>query len=386
MMARQDMAPHGHLSVTAWARGQVRGQGRGTPIILWKEFSKRILLWTIGGTLFLSMLLSLVELFSILWKFLARDASLSHILQWIGLGTPKHLVDSLPVAFLFAIVITLSNWHATNELEAVFSAGISLQRFLLPLFVFALAFCAAEFYITDAISIPFLRIRNTLQSEILKESDSRATVPGFIAEGGRFVYTYRYFDEKHLRLYDIVIVERDRAGNVLRKLSAPNARWEGGRWMFPTATIYEESNGAWRYARIAEFSDPAFAEPPSGFSRPTTDVRLLSTKGLQEQIHFLKAAGLPWVDAAVEKERRLSFSLTPLIVIGLAGVFAGRFRKSIFLLSMLFSLASATLYYVAQMIASLAAKAGVLSPVLSMWGVVLGFSVVSIVAYLRART
>lgn len=378
MMASQKMAPPGRLHAQSWSHD--------APLILWKTFSLKIVLWTMGGTLFLSMLSSLVELFSMLWKFLARDVPLWDILQWIGLGAPQYIVDSLPVAFLFAIVFTLSNWHANNELEAVFSAGISLQRFLLPLFVLALVFCAAEFYITDVVSIPFLRMRNTLQSEILKESDSRATAPGFIAEGGRFVYTYRYFDERQLRLYDIVIIEKDREGNLLRKLSAPNARWEGGRWVFAHATIYEKIDGSWRYARMDEFSDPTLAEPPSGFSRPTMAVHLLSTKELQEQIDFLKAAGLPWVDAAVEKERRVSFSLTPLIVIGLAAMFAGRFNKSIFLLSMLFSLASATLYYVAQMIASLAAEAGMVSPVLAMWSVIIGFSLVSIVAYLNART
>jgi lipopolysaccharide export system permease protein len=374
MVAEQGMAPRRLPRV------------RGAPLILWRTFSQRILLWTAGGTLFLTLVISLAELFSLLWKFLARDAPLLDILQWIGLGTPKHIVESLPVAFLFAIVFTLSNWHANNELEAVFSAGISLQRFLLPLFVLSMVFCAAEFYITDAISIPFLRSRNTLQSEILKESDSRYTVPGFIADGGRLVYTYRYFDEKRLRLNDISIVERGPAGNLVRKVSAPNARWKDGTWHFANATIYEEKDGSWSYSRVAEFSDPVFSEPPSGFSRPTMDVRLLSTKGLQDQISFLKAAGLPSVEADVEKQRRISFSLTPLIVIGLAGVFAGRFRKSIFLLSMLFSLSSATLYYVAQMIAALAAKAGMVSPVLSIWGVMLGFALVSVAAYLSART
>lgn len=358
----------------------------GAPVILWKTFSKRILLWTAGGTLFLSLVISLAELFSLLWKFLARNASFLDILQWIGLGAPKHIVEALPVAFLFAIVFTLSNWHANNELEAVFSVGVSLQRFLLPLFALALVFCAAEFYIMDAISIPFLRIRNTLQSEILKESDSRYTVPGFIADKGRLVYTYRYFDEKRLRLYDISIIERDPQGHLVKKVSAQNASWEDGTWQFYNASVYQEKDGAWKYSRVAKLSDPAFAEPPAGFSRPTMDVRLLTTKELEDQIGFLKAAGLPSADADVEKQRRVSFSLTPLIVIGLAGVFAGRFKKSIFLLSMLFSLSSATLYYVAQMIASLAAKAGMASPILSIWSVVLGFALVSIASYLSART
>jgi len=99
-----------------------------------------------GGTLFLSMLSSLVELFSMLWKFLARDVPLWDILQWIGLGAPQYIVDSLPVAFLFAIVFTLSNWHANNELEAVFSAGISLQRFLLPFCAGSGFFCCRVLY------------------------------------------------------------------------------------------------------------------------------------------------------------------------------------------------------------------------------------------------
>ncbi|MEN6492085.1 MAG: LptF/LptG family permease [Rectinema sp.] len=366
--------PHGQRNV------------QGAPVLLWKTLSKNILLWTAGGTLFLSLVISLVELFSLLWKFLVRNASFGDILQWIGLGAPKHIAESLPVAFLFAIVFTLSNWHANNELEAVFSAGISLQRFLLPLFALSIVFCFAEFYLTDAVSIPFLRIRNTLQSEILKESDSRYTVPGLIVDKGRQVYTYRYFDEKNLRLYDVSIVERDPNGNLIRKVSAQHARWEDGTWYFVNATVYQKKGGSWEFSKIAKFADPAFKEPPSGFSRPTMDVRLLNTRELQAQVSFLKASGLPSIDADVEKQRRLSFSLTPLIVIGLAGVFAGRFKKSIFLLSMLFSLSSATLYYVAQMIASLAAKAGMVSPAFSIWSVMVGFAIVSVASYLRAKT
>jgi lipopolysaccharide export system permease protein len=359
---------------------------QGAPVILWKTLLAKILLWTAGGTLFLSLVISLAELFSLLWKFLARNASFWDILRWIGLGAPNHLVEALPVAFLFAIVFMLSNWHANSELEAVFSAGISLQRFLLPLFVLSIVFCAFEFYLTDAVSIPFLRIRNTLQSEILKESDSRYMVPGLIVDKGRQVYTYRYFDEKSSRLYDVSIVERDAKGNLTRKVSAQNASWKDGVWQFVNAVIYQEKDGSWDFLRIAKFTDPAFREPPSGFSRPSMDVRLLSIKELKAQISFLKASGLPSVGADVEKQRRISFSLTPLIVIGLAGVFVGRFKKSIFLLSMLFSLSSATLYYVAQMIASLAAKAGMVSAAFSIWSVVLVFAVVSLVAYLSART
>ncbi|MEN6600602.1 MAG: LptF/LptG family permease [Rectinema sp.] len=114
--------------------------------------------------------------------------------------------------------------------------------------------------------------------------------------------------------------------------------------------------------------------------------RLLSMKELNKHIEFLKTSGLPIVDAEVEKQKRLSFSLTPLIVVGLAAAFSGRFKKSVFLLSLLFSLCSATLYYVAQMIASVSAKSGLVSPTISIWAVIIVFSAISAISYLSART
>jgi len=45
---------------------------RFLPIILWRALLGKVFIWTIGGTLFLSLVISLVELFSLLWKFLAQ--------------------------------------------------------------------------------------------------------------------------------------------------------------------------------------------------------------------------------------------------------------------------------------------------------------------------
>jgi len=361
-------------------------QGPRKPFLLWKELASKVLLWTAGGTLFLSLVISLAELFSMLWKFLARNASFIDILKWIGFGIPKHVVDAAPVAFLFAIVFILSEWHANNELEAVFSAGISLQRFVLPLLLVSVLLCAAEYYITDQIAIPFLRERSTLQSGILRESDSRYAVPALMADKGKKVYTYRYYDEKKGRIYDISVIERDDSGAILRKISAKYASFESGLWVFSEAIIYKKSRDIWEFAEAPGFSDPAFDEPPTSFMRPTMDVRFMNNAELNGHIAFLKSAGLPAEDAEVEQQRRISFAFTPLVVVGLAAAFAGRFRKSIFLLSLLSSLSSATLYYVAQMLASLAAKARMSSSGLAIWSVMLLFAAVSAVSYFKART
>jgi len=359
---------------------------RFLPIILWRALLERVFIWTIGGTLFLSLVISLVELFSLLWKFLAQNALFWDIIFWISLGITDHIVDALPVAFLFAIVFVLSDWHANHELEAVFSAGLSLQRLLIPILSISILFCAVEFYLTDFASIPFSRSRNDLQSRILKESAGKQTVPGLIVDSGKQVYTYRYFDEKNLRLYDVSVIERDAYGNLTRKISAESAKWEQGTWVFANSIIYSRQDNDWTFSEFEEYSEPVINEPPSSFTRPSMNPRFLTMRELNNHIEFLKASGLPVVDAEVEKQKRLSFSLTPLIVVGLAAAFSGRFKKSVFLLSLLLSLCSATLYYVAQMIASVSARSGLISPRISMWAVIIVFGALSTISYLSART
>lgn len=356
------------------------------PSILWGSLLKKVTLWTAGGTLFLSLIISLAELFSMLWRFLANDAPLLGILAWVGLGAPKHIVESLPVAFLFATVFILSDWHANRELEAVFSAGVSIQRLLLPLVALSVLLCVFEFEINERVSIPALRARASLQASALKESDSGNAIPGLIVEKGKYVYTFRYFDKKNLRLYDVSVIERNAERDLVRRVSAQSARWDEGEWRWTGATIYSKEGELWHLSEIADYTDPNLSEPPASFERPSEDVRMLSTGELTSQLKFLRSSGLPTAAADVERQRRYSFSLTPLIVIGLAGAFVGRFKKSIFLLSMLFSLSSATLYYVAQMLASLAAQSGMLSPGAAIWSVMCCFALFSLVSYLSART
>ncbi|MEJ5184314.1 MAG: hypothetical protein WHT81_04250, partial [Rectinemataceae bacterium] len=61
-------------------------------------------------------------------------------------------------------------------------------------------------------------------------------------------------------------------------------------------------------------------------------------------------------------------------------------RRSTFLISLVLSLVTATMYYVGQMLASLAARALLIDPSLALWSVMILFSVVSLLAFAKAKT
>jgi len=137
---------------------------------------------------------------------------------------------------------------------------------------------------------------------------------------------------------------------------------------------------------MKDFSRPELNEDPGSFGIIREKPGLMKTGELATSIRALEKSGLPSAEARTELQKRFSFLLTPLIVCGLSVSFAGLFRKNSLLMSLLFSLATATVYYVAQMLGALSAKTGWLSPALGVWSVSIVFLVVSVIGFLKART
>ncbi|MCX7775221.1 MAG: LptF/LptG family permease [Spirochaetaceae bacterium] len=358
----------------------------GFPLILWNSLWRQVGRWTAGSTIFLALILSLAELFSVLWKFLARNANILEIAAWVIYGMPGNIINVLPVGFLFALSFTLAEWHANHELAAVFSAGLSLQRFLAPVVLLALILCGTEFLVQDVAAIPLGRARNELRNRLLQETGSATVPPALMLRAGRLVYSYSFFDEKRQRLLNPVVVERDAEGKIIRRISAQEARHEEGIWIFLQGDIYTSTGQGWQWEPFDRWSDPLMNEPPSSFTKPTQDARQMRMGELRSFMDFLRQTGIPVVEAQVEYHRRFSFLLTPLVVVGLAAAFAGRYRRSTFLISLVLSLVTATMYYVGQMLASLAARALLIDPSLALWSVMILFSVVSLLAFAKAKT
>ncbi|MEJ5185024.1 MAG: LptF/LptG family permease, partial [Rectinemataceae bacterium] len=152
--------------------------------------------------------------------------------------------------------------------------------------------------------------------------------PALMLRAGRLVYSYSFFDEKRQRLLNPVVVERDAEGKIIRRISAQEARHEEGIWIFLQGDIYTSTGQGWQWEPFDRWSDPLMNEPPSSFTKPTQDARQMRMGELRSFMDFLRQTGIPVVEAQVEYHRRFSFLLTPLVVVGLAAAFAGRYRRS----------------------------------------------------------
>ncbi|HWP68807.1 MAG TPA: LptF/LptG family permease, partial [Rectinemataceae bacterium] len=359
------------------------------PVLLRRLLMKQILLRFAGAELFLVGIMMIADLFSSMWRFLAMEAPLGSILLWVLAGFPAHLTEVLPIAYLFGITLTLAEMHTDGELLVVFGSGISVQSLSLPVVVFSLLMAGTMFIANDFVTIPSSVKRDKLYGTMTGQKGQGGQVSdiAILAKGGRFVYRVGSYDPLTKRIMNVDIVERDDSGEPESRVIAPRAEWSVDRWKFIEARIFSrKGNGEWTEAPAKNYSRADIDENPDSFGIIKEKPVLMKTGELGTYIRFLGSSGLPSAEAKVEYNKRFSFLFTPIIVCGLSVAVAGWFRKNSLLMSLLFSLGTATVYYVAQMLGSLSAKTGWVQPALAVWGVTAAFLLISFVGYFRART
>lgn len=360
----------------------------GNPRILRRYILGLFMPVFLGALAFFILLVELIDLFGTLWRYLSLEVPALSILKVLGLYLPTCLTYALPVALLFATAYTLGSLYARNELIAVFSSGLRLGSFVLPLIVVGLGLSVFSFFFSDGVVLESYRQKTELSRRLLGQNVTRSNADvAVISLDGRMVYKCAYYDDAGKSLTSLDIVERGGDGKPLAITQADSARWDGDGWVLTRVRRFVRTgSGDWAETSYGSYRDPSFTEPPSTFRNQNLDVREMSVAGLAGQVSFLKRAGLPYEGALAERHKRFSFSFTPLIVVLLSAAFGGRFRKNVLLMSLLSSLLLATAYYIFQMVTMLLARTGVILPALGAWSPLAVFSILSLWLFRRART
>lgn len=359
----------------------------------------RLLLRTFAPVFFIALLffvliIQLVDLFSNLVRFLNNGVG------WLDIGLvqllylPKSVSFALPIAVLFAASFALGSMHSNNELISVFSAGISLIRFVLPLLVLGLLLSVGWYFFQERVVIDTYHRKNELSQQLLSvnRSPSQSDVTVF-SRGENTVYSADYYNSDTQTLSGLIVVQVNREGEFIRRINAERATWTEGRWVLHSVELFErgengdESEGneltLTRHERLPR--DDLTTEP-STFRRSSREIDELTRAEALRRIENLRAAGLPHRQELTNYHSRFSFALTPFVVSLLSTAIGGRFKKNILLMSLLISLALSVLYYVTGMVTELLAVNGTLQPAVGAWSSTVFFLMVGCTLLAYART
>ena len=179
---------------------------------MFKKLDKLIIKAFIGpfvATFFITLLVLVMQFFWLyIDDFVGKGLGVNVVLEFIWYQSATLVPLALPLAVLLSSIMTFGNLGESYELVAIKAAGISLLRFMQPLFLVTVVICGIAFLFSNNI----MPVANLKSRTML--SDIYYAKPAFNIKEGTFYSATSDFaikigkKEKDSILHDVIIYER----------------------------------------------------------------------------------------------------------------------------------------------------------------------------------
>ena len=166
--------------------------------------------------------------------------------RYISLRAPEIASQFIPFAALLSIVLTLSQLNLRSEITVMRSAGLSVNRVLLPIGLMCGAVALAHFIFQELVVVPGSQKlayweANDFAPDLAPDDGSRTNV--LLAFGGEFIRAGVAAREGGLvRLSDVTINRLDDKGLLVAKTEAERAEYNRGAWTLVGARTFDSAS------------------------------------------------------------------------------------------------------------------------------------------------
>lgn len=179
-----------------------------------KKLDKLIIKSFIGPFIITFFIAFFVLMMQSLWKYIddlvGKGLDFATVSQFIWYASASLLILAMPIAILISSIMTFGNLGESFELVAIKSSGISLLRFMRPLFWVCLCLCGITFLFANYV-IPYANLKFiTLYSDIyvkkpafdLKEGVFFTHIPNYAIKVGKK-------DPDGKTIYNVIVYEQN---------------------------------------------------------------------------------------------------------------------------------------------------------------------------------
>ena len=154
---------------------------------MFRLLDRYLLRETIGplslGLLVFTFLALLQKLFQFAELIIERDVEVRVVLQLLAYTLPQMIVLTIPMAFLFAILLAIGRMAADSELVAMRASGISLFSVYRPILLMSLLLAAVTTYLMTVTLPAGNKATSELQLAILKRNVNQQVKPRVFYDG-----------------------------------------------------------------------------------------------------------------------------------------------------------------------------------------------------------
>ncbi len=146
---------------------------------------REVLVPTGLGFVTYTFLLLMRGIFGLMEEIFVRGVSLKDALQLLSATVPHVVVLTIPMSYLFGVLIAMGRLNSDSEVTALQAAGVSLRRVLRPIVLFSLLLAGVNGYLTMDVmpaanrELSELRARLFSSTNVLARVEPRVFYEGF---------------------------------------------------------------------------------------------------------------------------------------------------------------------------------------------------------------
>jgi len=289
-------------------------------------------------------------------EILKQNINMGILLEYYLSMIPLIVMQTAPVASLISAIYVLGTLNKYGEITAMRSAGISIYRILMPFIYIGFAITILMFSISEKILPQSMRKAESIKANSIENIDksksvNKIMIPNIALYGkdNRLIFIDN-FDPTSKTAMGITILEQDKKDNVSLKISAHEAKWLDGKWVFSNILMYKLDNKGIVIGSPEFFQEKIMnMEKPKDLISKGTNYEYMSFRDLLNYTKNFSATSPKLITRLrVDLHQKISLPFINLVVILIGAGFALRVRqrgKATALLGIGMSIAIGFIYY-----------------------------------------
>jgi lipopolysaccharide export system permease protein len=296
-------------------RGQIKLLPLGS--ILDGYLARQFLRIFFSSLLIVTSLYLIVDFFDRIDVFFDTRTSVGTVVRYFLYKVPLSISRVIGFATLFSTLFCLGIAARTNEITAMRSSGISVQRIAAPLLGISLVIAFFNFFWNEALVPIFAHRAQTIYQTEIKNKQQQSlfgTQDIWIRGQGSFI-NIDNFDPRDNVLEHVTVFLLNRDFTLRGMVEIPSARWNGREWKATEATEWHVlADGKMVSGKAVEL--PPISETPDDLKLLARDAEEFSFFDLQKQISDMKTKGIDPTSYEVDLQTKLAIPfISPLMVL-----------------------------------------------------------------------
>lgn len=287
--------------------------------ILDRYLIKQFFLFLAGGVFLFVFIFIIVDMSDNLTSYLESGKSGASIFLMYLYQTPSLIMLLYPIGALIALYFSVGMMVKENELTAIKSAGISVYRFLMPMFVFMLLLSSILFLFNEyAVTGATKRYREIKDHEVFTPGTARDF---HIFQRDGVMVSGDMFTKKSLTVMNPKIYVFSENKEISDIYAAEKAYYQNSFWYFSNGQHISFRNGAMESEPLRDKLVEVMSLTPDEILTDMTHTDIYTISELSSRIKFMKKSGYDFRRQTGEIYYRLFYIFITLIILVIGSSF-----------------------------------------------------------------